>query len=161
MFARSLHSRGRLLRLRYIGWMVHLMEVVIPGAGQTKAEGQCWSHCSLAIGFSLSHIGDQLISDLLNGRKRYLRSCYFASLQNLLKRFISNITHYFTMGKIIHRVLDIGVEVYNSDDGVGPTILNVIDVMRNSHFYDLLTRDVLSLLTTRFFVLPSHLLLAV
>lgn len=65
------------------------------------------------------------------------------------------------MGEVIDGILDVGVEIDHGDDGVGPAILDVIDVVRNPHLDDLLARYVLGLLGPRLFTLPAHLLLPV
>jgi len=67
-------------------------------------------------------------------------------------------TDNFALCKIVDGVLDVGVEVDDRDYGVGPTVLNGLDVLRDAHLDYFFPRNILDLLALLLAVLAAPLL---
>ena len=111
----------------------------------------------MSIGFSLSHVGNEFISYCLYRGERY----FFSSLPSLLEDFLlghrGDISDNFALGKAINWVFNVGIEINNSNHGIWSFILNIVNVMCNSNFNYLLSRNVVEILLLFIFALSAQL----
>ncbi len=111
----------------------------------------------MPIGFSLSHVSNEFISYGLYRGKRY----FFGSLPSLLEYFFlghwGDISDNFALGKAIDWIFNVGIEINYSNHGIWSFILYVVNVMGNTNFNYLLSRNILIILLLFVFALAAQL----
>ena len=126
--------------------VVHLVQVVVPFGGHSQAEDEGWGHGGLPVCLGFGHVHQQLVPYILDRGQRYISSCISAGFKQFLHIFLVQIANDFALSKIIDRILDVRIEVDHSHDGIGSFTFDSADILRNTHFNNLLSRYILQFL---------------